>query len=180
MSLPRACQTSPKQYSLYNYENKEVRQLIKYLKNHKDEYLYKVLSQIMYEHIIEAFQKESAFHPKDTWVVLGVPMSSKRRSERGFNQTELLAKKLGKNLAIKMIHPNTVTKRDTKKQALLERAQRTKNITNAFTVTKKALVKNKNIIIVDDLITTGATCRELSKTLIQAGVYKTIWVSIAH
>ncbi|MDD4802889.1 MAG: ComF family protein, partial [Syntrophomonas sp.] len=102
-------------------------------------------------------------------LIVPVPISQKGLQQRGFNQTELLARQIGKELGIKM--DSTVIERvkETPSQTELSREEREKNLLCAFRITDKSNVLNKNILLVDDVYTTGSTGRECTRTLLKAG-----------
>ncbi|NMM61528.1 ComF family protein [Clostridium sp. P21] len=85
-----------------------------------------------------------------------VPMTKKRLKSRGYNQTMYLSKMLSKSIDIPVI--NCLKKiKDTKDQIGLGKEERWKNIKGSFKFSKKYCIENKNILIIDDVITTGAT-----------------------
>lgn len=97
-----------------------------------------------------------------------VPMHEKDKAKRGFNQTELLAKRLSEYTGIPFFEAlkKTVI---TKPQHTLDRKSRATNLNGAYKVVDKNAVEGKTILICDDLITTGATLGECCKTLEEAG-----------
>jgi len=102
-------------------------------------------------------------------IIMPVPLHRNRLLERGFNQAELLAKNLSKNSGC-AICPNLLKKtKSTRPQTGLSKTKRSENIKNAFKVNKKMPVKDKNILIVDDVLTTGSTIAECADTLLEAG-----------
>ena len=93
-----------------------------------------------------------------------IPMNYKKQIKRGYNQSELLAKELGKKLKIKVI--NTLKKIDgVKTQSTLTKEERKENVKNAFEFIGDRDLKGKNIILVDDILTTGSTAEASSKIL---------------
>lgn len=95
-----------------------------------------------------------------------VPISEKRKKERGFNQAEEVAKILGKELNIEVA--DTLDKIGTgKHQAGLSQKDRRKNLAGTFALKDgvKNLIKDKSIMIIDDVFTTGSTLSECAKTL---------------
>ena len=96
-----------------------------------------------------------------------VPMHEKDQKKRGFNQAKLLAKELSKLLGIPCAGTTQKIKR-TKKQHRLNYQKRKTNLSGAFKVIDKDAVKGKNILIVDDIVTTGITLGTCCKTLNRA------------
>ena len=97
-----------------------------------------------------------------------VPLHKKRLKEREFNQSLLLAGPVSKKFAIPLI--NTLEKtRSTRYQNELLKNERLKNLRGAFGVSPKADIKDKNILLIDDIMTTGSTLGECAKTLLNGG-----------
>lgn len=170
-------------FSLFNYRQKKVKEIIKHLKKHNDIFLKKDIAKKMHEQLMEYIFEQQNYGYFTKPYIIPVPISSDRLYTRGFNQTTLLAKELAKN--IKGIYASNIIQKNkqTKKQALIKnRQERFSNIRGAFICNKKKqhLIKNKDVIVVDDLSTTGATFLEIEKTLKQAGARKVIGITIAH
>lgn len=92
-----------------------------------------------------------------------VPMSKSSIKKRGFNQCEIIAKKLSKSLNIPV--SNSLIKiKNTKEQKSLSKEERYKNIKGAFKI-RENNIKNKRILLIDDVVTTGATLLECKKIL---------------
>lgn len=113
-------------------------------------------------------------------ILIPVPLSYSRLCERGFNQSELLAQYLSQALNISVSSNTLKRTRHTKPQAEFKRRERLKNIIDSFTVTDPSPIKNKNIILIDDVVTTSATIGECAKALKRAGVKKITVLTLAH
>lgn len=101
--------------------------------------------------------------------VLPIPMHPKRLFQREINPSLILAKRIAKRLCVEFLD-NTLKKiKNTPPQSKLARPKRTKNITGSFAVAKNSLVKGMNILLVDDLFTTGSTVNECAKVLKNGG-----------
>ncbi len=96
-----------------------------------------------------------------------VPMYKKDEYKRGYNQSELLAKELSNLLGIPCIK-TLVKPKKTQHQRNLSASKRRKNLKGAFKIIDKNIVENKSILLVDDIVTTGTTLGECSKTLQKA------------
>ncbi len=103
--------------------------------------------------------------------IIPVPLHPARRRERGYNQSELIANSLGKELKIKSEHRLLVRVRQTQTQTLFDEDGRKKNIAGAFSIGKafQGAVEGKIILLVDDVITTGSTVKECAKVLKENG-----------
>lgn len=90
-------------------------------------------------------------------IIIPVPLHKRRQRERGFNQAELIAKQIHKKLNWTIMTGVLIRKRHTSQQAKLNKTQRLSNLTNAFCITKYELIVDRDIILLDDVLTTGAT-----------------------
>lgn len=105
-----------------------------------------------------------------------VPITNKVKKERGFNQSEIIAKKISQKLNLPIF--NKIEKiKETEYQAKLSYHQRLENIKNCFIVKDQS---PKNIVIVDDIITTGSTIFELAKVLKENGSKNIIGLTICR
>lgn len=98
-----------------------------------------------------------------------VPIHKNTLKKRGFNQSELLCKKFSALSGVPVSNGNLVKIVDTGQQKFLTKAERIKNLEKSFFVNFKSGVKGKNIILIDDIMTTGATANECAKVLNAAG-----------
>ena len=119
----------------------------------------------------EAF---SNFVLKKKPTLIPVPLFKTRERWRGFNHAELLGKKVAQNLGLKFDHRLLLRIRETKPQALLRKKERSKNIQNAFALQKKRSALKQNLIIFDDVWTTGATIKECCRILKKGGAEQ-VW-----
>lgn len=110
-----------------------------------------------------------------SWIVAAVPLHKTRQRWRGFNQSELLAKLFAKKLGLK--YENTLKRiRNTTPQMKLHASERKRNIRNAFSLflTANYQLKTTNLLLVDDVWTTGSTLKECCYTLKRGGA-KCVW-----
>lgn len=128
--------------------------------------LYRALAYIIHEKLTEFVGKG------DIDIVSAVPLSRKRHRMRGYNQAELLASYIARELNAVNASSVIIRTKDTKKQASLNRDERKSNVCDAFTVIDRRYVENKNILIVDDIFTTGSTISECAKAYKNAGAAK--------
>ena len=108
-------------------------------------------------------------------LLLSVPMHRIDKLKRGFNQSEILAKALAKRLDIRYDGDIFLKRKRTNSQINLSRKMRFLNLKGAFNMKNKKLIQNKNILLIDDVFTTGATADECAKTLLSFGA-KNIYV----
>ncbi len=113
-------------------------------------------------------------------LIVPVPLSYQRLFKRRYNQSALLAKELSKLVCVP-VDLNCLKKvKNTKPQSSLSEKQRLKNLKNAFEIKDKFSVCDKRIVLVDDVMTTGATLFECAKVLIKAGAKSVDTLTIAR
>lgn len=135
------------------------RELLLMLKFSESIQLANSLVSIAFEHFIQPHNPPEALLP--------VPLHQNRLTHRGFNQAYEIARILSSQLNIKL-DSNTLTRiRDTEAQAGLSATRREKNILKAFSCEQ---TQYRHVAVVDDIITTGSTANEITKTLHRAGV----------
>lgn len=113
-------------------------------------------------------------------VVLPVPMHWSRRLRRGYSGPELAAMLLAKRLRLPDRPRGLKRSRVTKPQAGLSVPQRRENVRNAFAVRRKSQVSGKRVLLVDDILTSGATCSEAARILKRAGAASVVVAVIAR
>lgn len=112
--------------------------------------------------------KKSGFSDKID-MIIPVPMYRSDKRRRGYNQSELIARIISRELSIPLITDAVVKCRKTSAQKLLGRDERIKNLSGAFSVCDAKLIRGKNILLIDDVCTTGSTFAELTKLLKENG-----------
>jgi competence protein ComFC len=101
-------------------------------------------------------------------VITFVPLDKRSLHQRGFNQSKVLASTISKEFGLMLT--DTLDKiRLTKHQNTLTRSQRLVNLKDAFRVRDKIAVKGLNILLIDDVLTTGSTLKECSRALLGGG-----------
>lgn len=111
--------------------------------------------------------------------VVAVPLHWRKRWQRGFNQAELLARQVAKHRRVPLLAA-LKRKRSTAVQATLASAGRHRNVEGAFTIRAKAEVAGKTILLVDDVMTTGATASACASVLKRAGAKSVSLVTLAR
>ncbi len=105
-------------------------------------------------------------------LILPVPLHIKRLRQRGFNQALLLARKIFPEDKEKIQFDILLRQADTPTQTGLSGKERRKNLKNAFIIKRPSEITGKNILILDDVFTTGSTCNECAQALKKAGAAK--------
>ena len=112
-------------------------------------------------------------------VLIAVPLHHHRLRERGYNQAKLLTDEISKNLRIPVIDKKLVKIKSSTRQADLTRSQRLKNVVGLFDwVGESNELKGKTVILVDDVLTTGATLSECAKVLRQKSGAQRVWGAV--
>ncbi|HHT62359.1 MAG: ComF family protein [Bacillota bacterium] len=127
--------------------------------------------------MVEAIQKDSRFHHID--MLIPVPLHERRKSQRGYNQSELLAKEIGLGLGLPMSTGILIRVKNTPSQTGLKRKGRQENLTNAFQVLDSCGVQGKNILLIDDIYTTGATVEACSRILKREGARRVLVITFS-
>lgn len=112
-------------------------------------------------------------------VVTSVPLHWGRRLERGFNQSDELAERLAQRLGAPTARALTRV-RKTRKLAALSRTERAEVMRGAFRVRNDARVRGRTIVLVDDIMTTGATCGAAARALKAAGAHRVVALVVAR
>ncbi len=111
-------------------------------------------------------------------LIVPIPISKKRKKQRGYNQTELLAKEISKLTGISYDAKGLIRVKDTVAQKKLNVRQRRYNLLHAF-VWGKSNLCGKNILLIDDIYTTGSTIDGISKILLEKGHNKVWFLTIS-
>lgn len=136
---------------------------------HRFKYSQKTQLRRLFADTMISFIKEYDLDIGQFDAIVPVPLSSTRSRERGYNQAQLLALELAKEFSIPMEENQLRRTLHTAPQSLLDEKQRWTNIKGAFTIRKLKNLRRKNILLVDDLLTTGATASEAARVLKSAG-----------
>ena len=112
-------------------------------------------------------------------IIIPVPIHKKRKAQRGYNQTQLIASKISKYLKIKLCDDVLIKSKNTIAQSKLNKNKRKQNIKGAFKILNSEKIQGKNILLFDDIYTTGSTVNECSKILTRAGAKRIGVLTIA-
>lgn len=169
---------------LFDYQNKIVRLIVKAIKYKNNQNLRKRIAGYFYEELID-MSAEIALFEGTPPILVPMPMSKEEKRKRGFNQCEELVREIKKlagdppagGLEVSF---NTLKKiKETKRQTTLSREERILNVMNSMEAENK-IAKNKTVIVLDDVYTTGASLAETRRALLSAGAKRVIGLFIAH
>lgn len=176
INLCPECNTHKRYFELskspFLYEGEIKKAIYKY-KYYNKHYYYKFFGNILIN-----FMKENNYLNFD--YIVSVPLHSSKMRIRGYNQSELIAKYLSKELNIPYFDALKRT-RKTIKQSTQSKEERRKNLENAFSIKNSPIeLIHKTVLLVDDIYTTGSTVNECSKVLINYGIKKVYVITIAR
>ncbi len=170
---------------LFDYKDPMVKTLIwelKYKGNRKIAQKFaEILIDVLQHELAERILFDNFINP----LLIPVPVSNKRRRERGWNQVEILAEEIMKlnieklfeyspKILIKHVHTDSQARTHATKQ------ERINNLQNSMSVQNETYVRGRNIILLDDVTTSGVTLTEAKRVLKESGVKKILCVALAH
>ena len=180
-------------FFVYRYEGK-IRKLILSYKFKDSSYLYKTFSDCLLKN------KNLCNFLKSYDIITSVPLHKRRKAERGYNQSDLIAKDLSKSInnlhktnklnskekyfydksiELKYYNDILIKNLNTKPQSSKQIKDRQKDVIGIYEVKNSDLVKDKNVAIFDDIYTTGSTLNECKKVLLNAGAKKVGIIALA-
>lgn len=157
-------------WSLFHYHNSCVEGMMYHFKYAGQGEMVSILGPMLWHHI------RGSLPPFD--MIVPVPLHFLRLWWRGYNQSYLLAKELSK-LSHKDLEPILKRKRFTKSQGRLNKKKRRENLKNAFRLSGNVDIQGKDVLLVDDVFTTGSTVLECARVLKKAGARKIYVTTIA-
>ena len=146
------------QISIFSYKSL-IRNEILSFKFGEASYLYKTFVNFLIKNQ-KVFQKIKSYD-----IIIPVPISKKRKRERGYNQSLLIAREISKNTNIEIAQNCLYKTKNTIEQSKLNREEREKNVQNVYTIKNEQILENKKILLIDDILTTGNTLNSCSKEL---------------
>lgn len=151
------CATTPPRYGKLRtiaFYDDILQKIIHLYKFQKRKSLAKHLSYIMIKH------QPQDFDFKEYDYILPIPIHKNRLRERGFNQSTLIAQGISNEIGINICSDALVRSKNTSPQSSLTRDARQTNVVGAFGIKNRSLIRDKRILILDDVYTTGATVKE--------------------
>src|SRR3989339_1972911 len=153
-----------------NYQDMVLKKALWMLKYRGVKQLAKPLAEIVKERIWKKLETEN-------WLVVPVPLSKNKLRHRGYNQAEMIAGELSGDVRADILFKKFHTKSQVE---VKNKEERLANIVGSFEIKNPETIKGKKIILIDDVLTTGATMREAKKILISAGVKKVVGIAVAR
>ena len=123
---------------------------------------------------------ESAFANAKPDGIVAIPLHWRRRTSRGYNQSEAVARAVARELHVEFLPGRLVRLSHTKQQVGLTAAERRANVHGAFAARKVGIFQGKRVLLMDDVMTTNSTANEAAGVLRKAGATEVIVCVLAH
>ncbi len=180
-------------FPIFDYRHPPIKKALWLFKYKGKKRLAGIFAAVIYERILEELSDLSVMENFNEPILIPIPLSPKRYRERGYNQAELICRELIKidnlhqglaveaNINIKLENNILIKPKETEHQARIkDRKIRLKNLSDSFVVINGELLKKRNIILIDDITTTGATLSEARSVLKRSGAREVIAFTVAH
>jgi len=160
-------------HTLYAYRNPYIKSALWQLKYHDDRRIAKLLGSMVREILLDDIQTPH--------LLLPIPLAPQRLRERGYNQAERIAVSAAHNHPSITLATHLLKRRHhTSSQTRLGKHARRKNLAGAFQVSDPGQVKGVNVLLLDDVVTTGSTLFHARDTLMEAGAKSVTMIALAH
>jgi competence protein ComFC len=170
--------------ALFDYKNTLTRELVWQLKYEGNRNVAEKFGEILYDIMVSELEERNWFEKFPKPLLMPMPISDKRRFERGWNQAEILCEEVMRRDSSKMFRykPRQLVKHfHTERQTTTtSKVERLSNIKNTMKLLAPKVVEGEYVILVDDVFTTGATYTEARRALRDAGAKKILFFSVAH
>ena len=150
-------------YYFFKYKNL-IREQILGLKFNEKAYNCQTLAYFL-KNMQKSFEKLKKYD-----IIIVVPVSRKRQKDRGYNQSEIIAREISKILNIPIKRNRLYKNKNTVPQSTLNKEQREENAKDAYIAKNCKKIANKKILLIDDIYTTGSTANECAKALVNNGI----------
>lgn len=168
--------------SVWSYQDPVMKKLLWMLKFENKFSVIEDIGQTLYDHLFNEIQELAVFNNNQKHLLVPIPLSKKSLKKRGYNQSEIIALDIANRSNGELLVKNILKKvRETPTQhSLKNKRERLKNLRDAFVVTDSELVKDKNIILIDDITTTNTTLVEAKRVLKKSGAKSVVGFTVAH
>lgn len=141
-----------------------IRKILLDYKFNDNSYLYKTFTNFLLKN--EKFVENI----KSYDIIIPVPLSSKRKKERGYNQSELIAREISNKTKLELMKKILIKQKNNTAQSNLDKEARLKNVQGAYKLKNTEKIKNKKALLVDDIFTTGSTANACSEIIKKLGI----------
>lgn len=180
--MPRTAHNEERFLSVFQYGDPSIRALLQSLKYKGGSDVAERCAEMLYEHICEELGELALLYNFAHPLIVPVPLHEKRLRERGFNQAELIARAFAAlDASFVLCRDALVRIKNTESQTKMKnKEERIKNVHGCFAVHNPEKIKGGNIILIDDIYTTGATLREARAALKKSGAREVLCLTVAH
>ncbi len=182
-SIPMDTYSEKNMHAVFSYNEPVIRRSLHSLKYKNNTALAKRLAIPLHDKILQELIHQEKFNGFTKPLIIPIPLHKKRKRQRGYNQTEILCNELSliDNSFYRTENHVLYKHKHTPSQTeILNRKKRLKNIQNCFSAKNPEKIQGRNIILIDDITTTGATFNEASRVLKKAGAKRVICFAVAH
>lgn len=167
--------------ALLPYTDWRIRSLIRSVKFYGEKTPLPLVGRVVSEYVLETVSDKKLFSGWSVPLLIPMPTSAKRLRERGYNQVERLAENMMPFLdGVVEYSPNVLQRKERPSQVRIERSKRENNIKGAFFVQQPKLVQGRQIILLDDVVESGATLQDARRACLEAGAADVLGIAIAH
>jgi len=157
----------------FGYYTAELGKIIQGLKFHRRRNLVNLLGPLLTAVFFESWSRD------EFDLVVPVPLHPKRKRDRGYNQSELLARSLARQIAVP--HGRSLIRiRPTLPQVGLTDSERKENVRKAFRCSHSQQISKKRVLLIDDVMTTGATVASAAQALLDGGALRVSILTVAR
>lgn len=167
--------------ALFEYQDPGIRALVRAVKFSGETRALPILAESASEILTDMIADKVNMAGWSTPLLVPMPASKKRIRERGYNQAERIAEAFLPYIKESVQYaPRALARHDRKSQVEVERAERGKNIRNAFYVPRPEFVSGKQVILIDDVVETASTMKDARRALFAAGVSDVLGIALSH
>lgn len=165
-------------HALFPYRDERVRAIIQAVKYYGERQVVDTVAPFGADFVTELIDEKQRFEGWERVAIVPIPSSPKRYRERGYNQAALFARGIALHVPDAECDETLLTRSERISQVHVARAKRKSNMSGAFSATDHA--RGKFIILIDDVVESGATLEDARRALLDAGARGVIAVAIAH
>jgi len=170
---------------LFDYKNETVREMIWEIKYKGNRKIAVKIAEIVFDVLQHELAERAIFENFVSPILMPMPISNQRRRERGWNQTEILAEEILRlnNPKLFEYSPKVLIKHkhtDSQARTHATKRERMENLADSMSVINPEKIKNRCVILLDDVTTSGVTLAEARRVLKSAGAKKILCVALAH
>lgn len=169
--------------TIFPYDHKMVKEALFYIKNKHRTDIIGSLTSIVRDFLLEELAERAMMDNFVDPLIVAIPTTRVRALRRGYNPSEIIAHTLASGSESFTHIPRALEKtRESRSQKTLSRSERLANIRNSMTVSQRhvATIRSRCVIVVDDIVTTGATLQEARRALLESGARKVLCLALAH